>query len=366
MGRWTAKGSCVTMQDKQFPRRSLLRLGSVTFGAAVLSAVTTRMAGAVSNAAVSGGAGGDGAPPDTSSGQNRFATTTPVATSYNGWPVGTPASAIGVAPYQIPGTAFYLPVRSGNVATVLMYVAGRFNSEVERLLDGQLFGYDYRRNVNNTSVWSNHASGTAIDLNADLHPNGVKGSFSAGQVSAIHAILAACNGVVAWGGDYTGTVDGMHFEINVDPQDPRLPALAATIWGVGRVGQVVTLRAHANGEFVTAEHHGASALIAARWAVGPWEQFDLIDRGAGTVALLSHANGCYVTAEARGTLPLIANRTAIGPWETFALIGNPDGSKSLRALANGCYVTAESCGAAALIANRSVIGPWEKFDLIGQ
>ena len=340
----------------QLHRRSLLRLGSVTAGLAVFSAVAGRV-----GAAVPGTAGGDGTP----AGTGRNSPAAAAVTSYNGWPIGTPGSVIGVERYQIPGTLFVLPVRSGNVATVLMYVAGRFHREVEPLMAGQLFGYDYRRNVNNPSVWSNHASGTAIDLNADLHPNKVTTSFTAAKVAAVHRILTACQGVVYWGGDYTRTVDAMHFEINVDPKDPRLPALAASIWGAGRLGPVVTLRARINGSFVTADHGGASPLIANRRAIGPWEQFDLVDRGAGNVALRSHANGQYVCADARGGLSLRANRAVVGPWETFALSRNADGSRSLRAMANGLFVTAESGGAGALIASRPSVGPWEKFDLIG-
>ena len=351
----------MTGMQRPLPRRALLRLGSVTAGAAVLSAVGGR-AGAAAPAA----AGGDGAPTDkpTSRANTPSATTSAVATSYNGWPIGTPGSTIHVERYKISGTNFVLPVRSGNVATVLMYVAARFHREVEPLQGGQLFGYDYRRNVNNPSVWSNHASGTAIDLNADLHPNTVTNSFTAAKVAAVHRILTACNGVVYWGGDYTRTVDAMHFEINVDPQDPRLPALAAKIWGAGRLGQVVTLRARINSMFVTADNSGRSPLIAGRSAIGPWEQFDMVDRGSGNVALRSHANGRYVCAETAGTLPLVANRSVVGPWETFALVRNADGSHSLRARANGRFVTAESGGAGALIANRPAVGPWEKFDLI--
>jgi hypothetical protein len=346
----------MTENESQFPRRSVLRLGSVTAGAALLSVVASR-----AGAAEPGAAGGDGAPADGAHTTGKTAAAARAAeTSYNGWPIGTPGSVIGVAQHVIPGTTFSLPVRSGNVATVLMYVAGRFHREVEPLQSGQLFGYGYRRNVNNPSVWSNHASGTAIDLNASLHPNTVKNSFSAAEVAAVHRILTFCGGVIAWGGDYTRTVDAMHFEINVDPQDPRLPALAARIRG-----KVVSLRARINARLVTADKAGASPLIANRTAVGPWEQFDLVDRGAGNVALRAHANGRYVCADHAGASPLIANRTTVGPWETFALLKNPDGSRSLRALANGRLVTAETRGTKALIANRTAVGPWEKFDVIG-
>jgi hypothetical protein len=131
--------------------------------------------------------------------------------------------------------------------------------------------------------------------------------------------------------------------------------------GGGGPSSVVSLRAHANNLYVTAENAGAAALIANRGAVGGWEQFDLIDLGGGNVALRAHANGQYVTA---GASPLIASRTSVGTSERFQLIHNSDGSTSLRALANNAYVTAENAGASALIANRTAIGPWEKFDLI--
>jgi hypothetical protein len=143
--------------------------------------------------------------------------------------VGTPASAINVQNFVVPGTNVTLPIKAGDVATVLLYVAKRFNAEVETLDRSQCWGYDYRANVNNPSVWSNHASGTAIDLNAVKHPNGARATFTAAQTAAVRRILTFCGKVVYWGQDYTGTVDGMHFEINVSPSDPSLAQLAARI-----------------------------------------------------------------------------------------------------------------------------------------
>jgi hypothetical protein len=121
------------------------------------------------------------------------------------------------------------------VSTILLYVAKRFNGEVETLEGWQCWGYAYRANVNNPSVWSNHASGTAIDLNAVKHPNGAKASFTAAQTAAARRILAFCGKVVRWGQDYTGTVDGMRFEINVPPGDPSLARLATRIRAGGEV-----------------------------------------------------------------------------------------------------------------------------------
>jgi hypothetical protein len=127
---------------------------------------------------------------------------------------------------------------------------------------------------------------------------------------------------------------------------------------------VISLRAHANGKYVTADNAGASPLIANRTAIGPWEEFDMINEGTGAIALRAHANNEFVCADNAGASPLIANRTAVGSWETFGLIHNADGSISLQAKANNDYVTAENAGNSALIANRTAIGPWEEFDLI--
>jgi hypothetical protein len=129
-------------------------------------------------------------------------------------------------------------------------------------------------------------------------------------------------------------------------------------------GTPISLRAHANGRYVSADNAGASPLIANRATIGPWEQFDRIDLGGGNIALRARANGLIVTAENAGAAALVANRTAVGGWETFALIRNADGSVSLRAAVNGRYVTAENAGAAPLIANRTAVGGWEEFDLV--
>jgi lysophospholipase L1-like esterase len=127
---------------------------------------------------------------------------------------------------------------------------------------------------------------------------------------------------------------------------------------------VISLRAHADGDYVTADTAGASPLIANRTAIGQWEQFDEINEGSGQIALRAHANGLIVTADNAGASPLIANRTVVGTWETFRLIHNADGSVSFQADANNDYVTADNAGASPLIANRTAIGGWEEFDLI--
>jgi hypothetical protein len=146
-----------------------------------------------------------------------------MAVSANGWLVLEKAPPV----VEVPGTTVRLRVLGGDVATVLTYVARRFHREVEplTLAVAESPGYDdwgwAVRNVRgSTTVISNHASGTAIDLNATRHPRGARGTFTRKQIKAVRAILAATvdrktgEPVVRWGEDFHTTVDGMHFEIN--------------------------------------------------------------------------------------------------------------------------------------------------------
>jgi hypothetical protein len=149
-----------------------------------------------------------------------------VATSQNGWPVdeaGTLQDRTAVA-----GVTFPNGIRSGDVYTVLAYVAEAFHRTVEPLVPGTCWGW-YVKTISGSTQTSNHASGTAIDLNAPAHPLGVPGTFSPAQVTAIRKIVDYCGGVVRWGGDYTSRKDEMHFEINKD--GPAVAALAAKIKG---------------------------------------------------------------------------------------------------------------------------------------
>ncbi|MBR7837791.1 xylan 1,4-beta-xylosidase [Actinospica durhamensis] len=177
------------------------------------------------------------------------------------------------------------------------------------------------------------------------------------------------------GGDNSIWGDGEFFEGAVTagyPSDVTENSIQANVVAAGYANnttyvpsteQVVSLKAHADGDYVDAAN-STTSLIANATSIGTAETFDLITNPDGTVSLRAHADGDYVTAESAGASPLIANRTAIGPWETFDLIDNADGSVSFRAHANSDIVTADNAGASPLIANRTAIGPWEEFDLV--
>lgn len=137
-----------------------------------------------------------------------------MAKSQNGWP----------AAYQVGNQVYDTPpltklswitgsVRSGDVWTVLNEVAKRFNSEVESINPAESWGFAPRPIRGSSTELSNHASGTAVDFNAPRHALGKVNTFSVSQRAAIRKILKDLDGVVRWGGDYTGRKDEMHFEV---------------------------------------------------------------------------------------------------------------------------------------------------------
>lgn len=140
-----------------------------------------------------------------------------VAFSQNGWRVLGPDGR-GSRVFVVPARSgvFRLRLRDGAAGFVLAHFALWFAECVEPVGVGVLddWGFAYRP-VRGFSVWSNHASGTAMDLNAVRHPLGVRGSFGGGRVRRLRGRLGLrlYGGVVRWGGDFRGRADEMHFEL---------------------------------------------------------------------------------------------------------------------------------------------------------
>jgi hypothetical protein len=152
-------------------------------------------------------------------------------TSQNGWTASSDKGSIGVnSGYTCHGVSFPGGLKSGDVSTVLGYVADQFHQRVEPLHDGWCWGYTYKE-ISGSSTLSNHASATALDINAPDHPYGVRNTFNSGQVSQIRAILSEVSPAVRWGGDYTGSADEMHFEINAGAS--TVASVAARLGGGG-------------------------------------------------------------------------------------------------------------------------------------
>lgn len=142
-----------------------------------------------------------------------------MATSQNGWRVLTSAPP-GKLPW-ITGR-----VREGDVYTVFDYYCTRYNAEVEPIIKAHSWGWANRK-VRGSSSTSNHASGTAIDLNAPKHGLGMNGTFTKAQEKALDRILDDLGGVIRHGKDYRGRKDPMHAEINVSAS--KLATVAANI-----------------------------------------------------------------------------------------------------------------------------------------
>lgn len=154
-----------------------------------------------------------------------------MTTSQNGWPVLEaeqlrrwliPASREGDhIKYLALNRSVVLPLARGAAGFLLVHFALWFHEECERLnvqRQPDDWGWANRDIRGPSTDISNHASGTAMDLNATEHPRGVptRDTFSASQVQGIHRRLQLYRGCLRWGGDYKVTPDAMHVEIDAD------------------------------------------------------------------------------------------------------------------------------------------------------
>lgn len=139
-----------------------------------------------------------------------------MSTSQNGWPLIYDSSVLDRS--KVPGTNRQLELRAGDVRVVLDYLCSQFDQRVEGLDEAQRDDWGHAKPVPipGSSSYSNHGSGTAVDLNATRHNWGARGTFTPAQRSEIEEILVELDGVVRWGGHYTGKADEMHFEINAN------------------------------------------------------------------------------------------------------------------------------------------------------
>jgi hypothetical protein len=149
-----------------------------------------------------------------------------MATSINGWPVLVRGSH-DLHTYTIPGVPDRRLTLAKGAAPILLYVAGWYHTNVHalnrenhhhsnRVDEG---GYNFRKSRVSTR-WSNHSSGTAIDL--DWAREGAQSTWARrwwaqhkAQKAAVEGLLKELDGAVTWGGDWHGRYqDFMHFEIS--------------------------------------------------------------------------------------------------------------------------------------------------------
>jgi hypothetical protein len=149
------------------------------------------------------------------------------AASANGWRVLGRAECATIA---VPGGTLQVHPKT---AAIFADLAARFHAEVEPLVWPGCWGYALRP-IKGTDTYSNHSSGTSIDLNAPAHPQGVTAAktFTAAQIAAVREIVASYHGVITWGGEWKlPSTDGMHFEVTEGTSVAAVDALAAALSG---------------------------------------------------------------------------------------------------------------------------------------
>ena len=137
-----------------------------------------------------------------------------MATSQNGWTVLSSPSQ--TRQWVIPGADRSIRLQNGHAGFVLAHFLLWFHETIERINTGIYddWGWAYRAIRGATKGYSNHASATAVDIDAVKHPLSARGTFKPWQYVRIRAHLLWMNRVIRWGADYSGRKDEMHFEIN--------------------------------------------------------------------------------------------------------------------------------------------------------
>lgn len=143
-----------------------------------------------------------------------------MTTSQNGYTVLTRRTT-GELPrlrlWQVPGTGRHFLLRDGAVGFILIHLILWFHERIERLDLGPWDEWGWAaRPIRGATVASNHASGTAADVNATRHPLGVPTgqTFTAAQQRKIRRRLRVVFlGLIRWGGDYQRRPDAMHLEV---------------------------------------------------------------------------------------------------------------------------------------------------------
>ena len=144
--------------------------------------------------------------------------------SINGWPVLTGWGDKRLREFAVPGTKTKLLLRS-DIGPLLVALAADYSKDVSNI-DNRAddWGFDYRKARASVGSWSDHSSGTAIDLNASTTgaqgPHGGMATLTSDQIAAIVEIKKRYE-VVIWGGDkarggdYGSSIywDPMHFAL---------------------------------------------------------------------------------------------------------------------------------------------------------
>jgi hypothetical protein len=139
-----------------------------------------------------------------------------MATSQNGWPA-LPSGSPALHKWVVPGADRHFVLRNGSAGFLLCHYVMWHHRNIDRLdMKGDPWdewGYAYREIRGSETDLSNHASGTAVDLNATRYPLGTT-HMSEADKRKIRKRLRLYNGCIRSGAFYEGRKDEMHFEID--------------------------------------------------------------------------------------------------------------------------------------------------------
>lgn len=119
--------------------------------------------------------------------------------------------------YTVTASGRTMRLRKGSTGAMLAHMVRWFDEHIRDVDPGVMDEWGYAaRNIRGSSQVSNHASGTAADVDATKWPLGSTASkyLTDAEIAKVHEQLKVYEGCIRWGADYTGRKDPMHFEIN--------------------------------------------------------------------------------------------------------------------------------------------------------
>jgi hypothetical protein len=170
--------------------------------------------------------------------------------SINGWPVLDGYGDDALRSYAVPGTGIKLLLLDGPVGALLTALAADYHATVHPLRAGECWAFARRAARTSATSWSDHSSGTAIDLNSAHEgaqgPNGGMDDMTKAQIAACVAIKARYS-VVIWGGDKARGGDygqprywdPMHFALRPGVTTAQVKAVCVAL-GINADGHRVT------------------------------------------------------------------------------------------------------------------------------
>lgn len=140
-----------------------------------------------------------------------------MTTSQNGWPAladGSPRLYAWTVPTKRGDLRIRL--RNGSAGFLLVHMLLWWADVLEPVVGKVLDDWGWASRVIRAGVeLSNHASGTAADVNATKYPLGTD-NMSRLMKARIRLRLKLYRGCIRWGGDYRNRLDQMHLEIDRD------------------------------------------------------------------------------------------------------------------------------------------------------